>query len=428
MKCWPSRSVISRQSRQRSGCARHAERRITGPGGQRLFDRRERLIARARQGFRLAFGVRPSLFFRAPGRINLIGEHVDYNQGFVLPCAIDRDTIVALGPPDPAGKGNFLEAVAIDLGSARDQFSLDEPIARSDNNWQNHVRGVVHAIRSRGHEIKPARIAIVGDVPIGAGLSSSASLGVAVALAISDYNGLRLSPAALAKIAQEAENDFVGCACGIMDQMASACATQGSALLLDCQSLQNVPVPVSPSLSIAAIDTGFRRELTESAFNQRREECVLAAQHYGVESLRDLTAERLELERGSLDEVLFRRARHVVQEMSLVEPTGFALAKGKTTILAEAMAISHKSLSEDFEVSLPAIDRLVELVSAALGDDGGVRLTGAGFGGSLVAIARREAMAGLQVLIDRHYNPAAQMPARLEIFSPAAGASVLPVN
>jgi galactokinase len=393
-----------------------------------LIDRRERLIARARQGFRVAFGTRPSRFFRAPGRINLIGEHVDYNQGFVLPCAIDRDTIVALGPPDPAAKGRFLDAVAIDMGSARDRFSLDEPIVRSENNWQNHVRGVVHAIRSRGHQIKPARIAIVGDVPIGAGLSSSASLGVAVALAISDYSGLSLSPVTLAKIAQEAENDFVGCACGIMDQMVSACATDGSAFLLDCQSLQNVPVPVSPALAIAAIDTGFRRQLTESGFNKRREECALAAKHYGVTSLRDLTAERLEADRGSLDEVLFRRARHVVQEMALVEPTAMAMAKGKAKILAEVMAISHQSLSEDFEVSLPAIDRLVQLISATFGDAGGVRLTGAGFGGSLVAIARREAMAGLQEAIDRHYNPAAQMPARVEIFSPAAGASVVPVN
>lgn len=393
-----------------------------------MIDRRERLIARARQGFRLAFGIRPSRFFRAPGRINLIGEHIDYNQGFVLPCAIDRDTIVALGPPDPSAKGRFFEAVAIDMGSARDRFSLDEAIERSDNNWQNHVRGVVNAIRSRGHQIKPVRIAIVGDVPIGAGLSSSASLGVAVALAVSDYSGLSLSAATLAKIAQEAENDFVGCACGIMDQMVSACATEGSALLLDCQSLQHVPVPVSPTLAIAGIDTGFRRQLTESAFNQRYEECVLAAKHYGLASLRDLTAERLEADRGSLDEVLFRRARHVVQEMALVEPTGMALAKGKAKILAEAMAISHQSLSEDFEVSLPAIDRLVELLAAALGGSGGVRLTGAGFGGSLVAIARHEAIAGLQEAIDRHYNPAAQMPARVEVFSPAAGASMVPVS
>ena len=206
------------------------------------MDRRERLIARARQGYRLAYGAEPTRFFAAPGRVNLIGEHVDYNDGYVLPCAIDREAIVALGPPASDAKAPCFEAVALDMGdmaSARDRFDLAGPMVKTENNWQNHVRGVVQALGSSGYPVKPARIAIAGDVPIGAGLSSSAAFGVAVALAISEYSGLGLEPTTLAKVAQSAENDFVGCACGIMDQMASAASVADHALLLDCRSLQH---------------------------------------------------------------------------------------------------------------------------------------------------------------------------------------------
>ena len=386
------------------------------------MDRRERLIARARQGYRMAYGAEPSRFFAAPGRVNLIGEHVDYNGGYVLPCAINRETVIALGPADKNDQGPFLDAVAIDMGSARSRVALDAAVAPGANSWENHVRGIVHAIRGLGQPVKPARIAIAGDIPIGAGLSSSASLGVVVATALSDYGGLSLGREALAQIAQAAENDFVGCACGIMDQMASACAVEGKALLLDCRSLEHMPIPIAPGLALMVIDSGIGRELATSAFNERRAQCEAAAQHCGVALLRDLDMDRLEAARGGLDEVLYRRARHVVSEIARVEPAAVALATGDTARLADVMAASHRSLREDYEVSLPALDQIVDLVADVLGTAGGVRLTGAGFGGCLVAVMAEEAAGAVSEAIERRYNRTASLPARAELLVPSAGA------
>jgi galactokinase len=389
------------------------------------MDRRERLIARARQGYRLAYGVEPTRFFAAPGRVNLIGEHVDYNEGYVLPCAIDRETIVAAGPPSPQAKDNLFEAVALDMGdmaSARDSFDLAAPIRPGENNWQNHVRGVVQAMGRYGHRVRPMRIAIAGDVPIGAGLSSSAAFGVAVALAASVYSSLDLTPEMLAKMAQLAENDFVGCACGIMDQMASAASVADHALLLDCRTLQTLPIPIHPSLSVTVIDTGLRRSLTESAFNQRRAECEAAAAHFGVKALRDLDWDTLAAAEGSLDATLFRRARHVVGEIERVEPVGIALAQGDTALLAEVMREAHLSLAEDFDVSLPPIDKLAQMVSEELGTAGGVRLTGAGFGGCLVAVSTHDAATAIDKAVAR-YNAEADLPARAEAYRPIGGAA-----
>ena len=386
------------------------------------MNRRDRLIARARQGFRAAYGTDPARFIAAPGRVNLIGEHVDYNDGFVLPCAIDRETIVALGPPDTAAGPPLFESAALDMGAARDSFALDATIARGPGNWQNHVRGVVDALARGGHRVMPMRIAIAGDVPIGAGLSSSAAFGVAVALACSDHSGLNLAPEKLARAAQAAENDFVGCACGIMDQMASAASVAGHALLLDCRSLAHVAVPIHPSLAITVIDTGLRRELTGSAFNQRRAECEAAARHYGVAALRDLDPAQLERARGGLDDVPYARARHVVSELARVQPVADALTTGDGGALAGLLAEAHRSLAQDFAVSLPPIDRLAALVADALGPAGGARLTGAGFGGCVVAVADRAAGAAINAAVAR-YNADAALPARAEIFEPGNGAA-----
>ena len=391
------------------------------------MNRRERLIARARQGYRLAYGVEPTRFYAAPGRVNLIGEHVDYNDGYVLPCAIDRETIVAAGPLASQTREKLFEAVALDIGdmaSARDSFDLVAPIRPGENNWQNHVRGVVQAIGRYGHRVRPMRIAIAGDVPIGAGLSSSAAFGVAVALAASDYSGLNLVPEMLAKIAQLAENDFVGCACGIMDQMASAASVADHALLLDCRTLEHLPIPIHKSLALTIIDTGLRRNLTESAFNQRRAECEAVAAHFGVKALRDIDYGQLLLAEPDIDPVLFSRARHVVTELERVEPVGVALARGNTAQLAAVMREAHLSLSQDFDVSLPPIDRLAQMVTEELGDAGGVRLTGAGFGGCLVAVTAADAVSAIEAAI-AHYNSDADLPARVETYSAANGAAPL---
>lgn len=390
-----------------------------------MMDRRERLIARARQGYRLAYGAEPTHFVAAPGRVNLIGEHVDYNDGFVLPCAIDRETIIAFGRQPGEANHPLFEAVALDMGdmaSARDSFALNAPIERGENNWQNHVRGVVAALGHDGHRLRPMRIAIAGDVPIGAGLSSSAALDVAVALACSEHSGLSLAPEKLAMAAQLAENQFVGCACGIMDQMASAGSVAGHALLLDCRTLEHMPIPVHPALAITVIDTGLRRSMTESAFNERRAECEAAAQYFDLAALRDLDFATLDAAYGTLKQTLYRRARHVVGEIARVEPVAVALAQGDTAALAKHLRAAHISLSGDFEVSLPQIDRLVAIIGEALGDAGGVRLTGAGFGGCLVAVSKHEATPAIEAAVAR-INTTSDLPARAETFRPTSGAA-----
>jgi galactokinase len=383
------------------------------------MNRREALIARVIAGYRAAFGEEPAALYAAPGRVNLIGEHVDYNDGLVLPCAIDRETIVAIGE-NPAG---LIETAALDMGAdARDSFDPAAPIVPGEHEWANHVRGTAHFIRQRGHALRPARMAVAGDVPIGAGLSSSASFGVASALALSGHAGASLPPEALALIAQAAENDFAGCACGIMDQMASAASAAGSALLLDCRTLATRPAPLHPRLAITVIDSGLRRSLVTSAFNQRRAECEAAARHYGVASLRDLTAEALAAGRAGLDEALFLRARHVVAEIARVEPLAAALASGDTAALAQILAEGHRSLAQDFAVSLPALDALAAQVQAMLGDAGGVRLTGAGFGGCLVAVSDAAALSLIDEAVAA-YNASAAVPASTMRFAPGPGAS-----
>lgn len=389
------------------------------------MDRRERLIARAKQGYRLTYGAEPSRFFAAPGRVNLIGEHTGPSGGYVLSCAINRDTVIALGPADKNETGRWLHMAAIDMGSARCKLDLDSAIAPGLNNWENHVRGIASGLERIGHTLRPARLAVAGDIPIGAGLASSASLGVGIALALSDYSNLSLNPHKLAEIAHAAEKEFVTPAVSMADHIAAACAIGGQALLIDCASYQHMPIPIAPGLAIMVIDTGIRRAHGDDVFEQRAAQCAAAAQHYGVASLRDLGAEHLETKRAGLDDELFARARHVVQEIALVEPAAVALAKGDAALLSEVLAISHASLSRDYEVSLPAIDRLVELIAEALGRAGGVRLTGEGFGGCLVAVVQEDAIATIYEVIEKHYNPTASLPARAEVFEPSVGAAAV---
>lgn len=390
------------------------------------MDRRDRLIARARQGYRLAYGVEPSHFVAAPGRINLIGEHADYTDGYALTCAIDRETIVAAGPAAPTTREKLFEAVALDMGdmaSARDRFDLVAPIRPGENNWQNHVRGVVQALGRYGQRVRPMRIAISGDVPMGTGLSSSASFGVAVALACSDYCGLGLSTDLLAKAAQLAEQDFAGKAGGITAQLASAASTAGHGLLVDCRSLDHMAIPIHPDLAITAIDIGVRRDPAIDIVAARRAECAAAAEHFAVKALGDVDAAMLLEAEGSLDPVLLARARHVVGEAARIEWIGEGLVRGDTALLAEVMHESHLSLSQDFAASLPQIDHLTAMIAEALGDAGGVRLSGAGMGGSLVAISSADATGAIDGALARYNRAATGLPARAQRFRPSAGAA-----
>jgi galactokinase len=383
------------------------------------------LLARAATAFNNAFGDPASIFVQAPGRVNLIGEHTDYNDGLVLPCAIDYRTVIAARPrPD-----RLMRVVAADYDDAIDIYGLDAPIARrADPMWANYVRGVVHELVQRGLPVQGMDIAVAGDVPQGAGLSSSASLSVAVCRLFATLPGFdHLSPVDLALIAQASENDFVGCKCGNMDQISSACGVDGHALLIDCRSLDVTAVPIPDSAAIMIFNSRVTRGLVDSAYNARREQCETAARHFGLRALRDLDLATLQARGAELDAVVLRRARHVVTENARVRAAGAALAAGDLRRMGELMAASHASMRDDFEITVPLIDQLVDIVKTAIGDAGGVRMTGGGFGGCVVALVPRALVDGVTAAVAAGYRGPNGEPATVYVCRAAAGAAALPV-
>lgn len=351
--------------------------------------------------FKKAFGAPPQCMVRAPGRVNLIGEHTDYNDGFVLPCAIDYETRVAATPR----AGGRLRVLAADCGDALDEFALDAPITpRADAPWANYVRGVLRMLQLRGVALQGADLAIAGDVPQGAGLSSSASLEVAVLQAVNALQGLALDPTEIALLAQQAENEFVGCQCGIMDQLISARGQAGHALLIDCRSHAARPVPLPADLAVMIVHSRVARGLVDSAYNKRRRQCEAAAAHYRVKALRDVDAAQLDAGAAGLDPLVLRRARHIVTENQRTLDAADALAAGDLRRLGALMAASHVSMRDDFQITVPAIDRLVEIAQAAIGPQGGARMTGGGFGGCVVALLPQARVAAVQAAIEAAYR------------------------
>ncbi len=384
--------------------------------------RRALLRDRVTKAFVDSYDAEPAMLVAAPGRVNLIGEHTDYNDGFVLPCAIDYETIVAIGP----STGTQVEALAVDLDGDRDSFDPTQPFAKQSAEWKNHVRGIVASLSDRELKLTGTHVAIAGNVPQGAGLSSSASLGVALA---KGFTGLHQSGAPneteLALIAQHSENHYVGCACGIMDQLVSARAIAGSALQIDCRSLETSTIPIPEHLAIVVIHSGVQRGLVDSAYNERRIQCEQAAAHYGVAALRDLTIEQLEEGRSGLNEESFRRTRHVVTENARTLAAAEALEADDLTVLSALMAESHASMRDDFEITVPAIDRLVEIGAQFLGTTGGIRMTGGGFGGCVVAIVSKSKAAALEAWINQNYQTPEQGSAPFFLCKPSGGVSVL---
>jgi galactokinase len=344
---------------------------------------------RAVAAFRATWGEEPALVTRAPGRVNLIGEHTDYNDGFVLPCALEFETVVAAS----RGAAGVIEAVAVDSGNEHDRFSLTTPIAHAGG-WRDYVRGMASVLGEAG-PLTGARLAIAGNVPLGSGLSSSASLELAVGRALLDLAGQTMPPTDLARAAQAAENHFVGCACGIMDQLISARGVAGHALLIDCRTLDCTPVAMPASASIVIINSGVRHTHAGGEYNERRAQCEAAARHYGVAALRDIDEARLEAGATGLDPLTYRRARHVVTENARTLAAADALVAGNLRAIGALMRASHASMRDDFEITVPAIDLLADLANDVLGGEGGARMTGGGFGGCVVALVPNDAVATL---------------------------------
>jgi galactokinase len=331
------------------------------------------------QAFQARFGAAPTFVVRAPGRVNLIGEHTDYNDGFVMPMAIDRATWIALRP-----SGNRLVTVhALDFQEC-DTFDLDH-LERKPGSWLNYVLGVAWALQQHGYATAGWEGVLIGDVPIGAGLSSSAALELVTARAFCAVSGWPWDPARMAVVGQYAENKWVGMNCGIMDEMISAAGVADHALLIDCRSLATSPQPLPAGIAVVVLDTATRRGLVDSAYNERRAQCEAAARHFGAAALRDVALAQLEAARPDLDGLIYRRARHVITENARVLQACDAMRAGDARALGRLLDASHASLRDDFEVSSRELDVIVE-VTAAHPACLGARMTGAGFGGCAVAL------------------------------------------
>jgi galactokinase len=343
-------------------------------------------LARADAAFRAELTGEPALVSRSPGRLNLIGEHVDYNDGFVLPIAIDLD-VVALAAPR---LDEEIHVVAVDYGQSV-RFGVTDKWCRTFG-WQAYVRGVAQLLAKAGVRMQGASIAIAGDLPAGTGLSSSAALVVAVTNALLALSDTAMPTLQLIELARTVETDYAGVSCGIMDPFAAICGAPDCAIFLDCRSLDYQLVPIPADVRVIATDSGTRRNLHETAYNDRVRETRDAAARLGVRSLRDITPSEFEERAGSLPEPLLRRARHVVHEIARTHAAADALEHGELERVGALLGDSHNTLRTDYEVSTPELDALVE-ISAAVPGVYGSRLSGAGFGGCILSLVAADAVA-----------------------------------
>ncbi|MEW5288028.1 galactokinase [Erwinia papayae] len=373
----------------------------------------------AHQIFADQFGYQASHTIQAPGRVNLIGEHTDYNDGFVLPCAIDYQTVIACAKRDD----RQIRVIAADYDNQQDIFSLDQPIlSHPDQMWANYVRGVVKHLQKRDASFGGMDMVISGDVPQGAGLSSSASLEVAVGTVFQQIYHLSLDGAGIALNGQEAENQFVGCNCGIMDQLISALGKKDHAMLLDCRTLGTRTVPMPEDIAVVIINSNFRRSLVGSEYNTRRQQCETGARFFSQTSLRDVDLNQFKAVEQQLDPVVAKRVRHVLTENARTLEAADALAKGDLSRMAVLMAESHASMRDDFEITVPPIDMLVEIVKATLGERGGVRMTGGGFGGCVVALMPQALVDTVRTAVAEQYEAKSGIKETFYVCKASAGA------
>ncbi len=380
------------------------------------------LRERAVDGFTRAYGAPPERLSRAPARVNLIGEHTDYNEGFAMPCAIDRDTVVAAAPRDD----DVVEVLACDLGGATGRFRVSEAAAVCGSpQWLRYVQGMVAVLKEQGHAVGGAQLAIAGNVPQGAGLSSSASLEMAVGQALSALNGWQLAPKAMALAGQKAENFYAGCQCGVLDQMSSSLGVDGHALLLDCRSLDVKPIPLPAGTAVLVIDSKIQRGLVDSEYNLRRQQCEAAAAGLGVKALRDVSDSLWSRRGGELDLVVRRRARHIISDSRRCELLAVAMEASDLAAIGQLMRESHWSMRDDFVITVPAIDALTALVQDVIGDAGGARMTGGGFGGCVIALAPLGMVDEIRATVAQGYRSPDGREAEVHVCAASRGAGAL---
>jgi galactokinase len=370
--------------------------------------------------FRLQYGTSTQVF-RAPGRVNLIGEHTDYNDGFVMPAAIDFYTWIAVAARDDrklvVQSTNFPDSIEVDLQAG-------EPSPR--NHWTDYVVGVAVMLKRAGHRVRGANLLAHGEVPIGAGLSSSAAIEVASAMALLSVSGLSMQRTDLAKLCQQAENEFVGARCGIMDQFISCCGRAGHALLLDCRSLDYRLLPLPHGVSLVICNTMVKHELASGEYNARRAECEEGVRRLSrslphVRTLRDVSLGDLQKYAASLPETIYKRCRHVVSENRRVTDAARSLERGDLPAFGKLMRDSHLSLRDDYQVSSSQLDLMVDL-AARLPGVFGARMTGGGFGGCTINLVRTEAVPAFKRDIADAYEKATALAPQIFVTPAAEGA------
>lgn len=370
--------------------------------------------AALRSKFKEKFGSEPRVF-RAPGRVNLIGEHTDYNDGFVMPVAIGLATYVAIARRADSKlivhSENYGATVEIDIASAQRL-----------KHWSDYVVGVAVELRRLGLDATGANVLIASEVPLGAGLSSSAALEVSSALALLAVADKQARKSEIGLICQRAENNFVGARCGIMDQFISVNGQKGHALMLDCRSLEFRQVPIPPGIAIVACNTMARHEIAGGEYNARRQQCELAARMLGARSLRDVSLAEFDRKAAQLPDAERRRARHVITENARVAEFARALETDDRAYAGRLMAESHRSLREDFEVSCRELDIMVEVANKV---DGliGARMTGGGFGGCTVNLVREDAVESFRNFVADEYEQRTRVHPEIYVTHAADGAA-----
>ena len=381
------------------------------------------LVRRAEQHFAQAYGRPPRWIVAAPGRVNLIGEHTDYNQGFVLPMAIDRYVVLAA---DRSADSTIRLYSAACTEPAT--FSLDDSRPSPSPLWSDYVRGVVVGCQQLGLQCGGLEVTIDSGVPLGGGLSSSAALEVATATLVETVAGQTFDPMQKALTCQKAEHEFAGVPCGIMDQFCAVYGQNDHLMLLDCQSSKPRMVPLAgQGVTILVINSNVKHELTGGEYAQRRQQCESAAAKMGAESLREVSLAQLEAAGDTLDPVLYRRARHVITENDRTLRAADALSAGQWDSLGELMYASHASLRDDYEVSCSELDVLVELAKERGPSNGvfGSRMTGGGFGGCTVSLLESGAVAPVSQAIQQGYRERTGIEPTIFATRPAKGAHVV---
>jgi len=374
--------------------------------------------------FQKHYGRAPRWIVAAPGRVNVIGEHTDYNDGFVLPMAIERYAIMAADVAAAPGKisvydTQFKQSALIEVTA---------PVSKGSPKWSNYIRGVLAGFQSRGVTLPALDVAFLSTVPLGGGLSSSAALEVCTATLIEAVTGKKIDPIEKALLAQKAEHDFAGVPCGIMDQFISALGREGHLLLLDCRTRKTELVPMSdPSVALLIINTNVKHELGSGEYAKRRAECEEAAKILGVKSLRDATPDQLEKAKGKLSEVVYRRARHVIGEIERTTHAAEGIRASNWPTVGVLMYASHAALRDDYEVSCKELDVVVD-IAESIGLAGGVygcRMTGGGFGGCCVALVKADAVDAITQKIAADYKAKTGIDAAIFASRPAAGATII---